>query len=124
MDRSSSAQHKRCIASGTSEMEAHRIVTRSFCVLLITACFNLTAFAQANWPQWRGLNGSGISYETGLPTEWDETKNIRWKAAIPGRGHSSPIVWGNRVFLTTSVEGPVVPGAQAVRHVHNGQEYL
>ncbi|HEX7295042.1 MAG TPA: PQQ-binding-like beta-propeller repeat protein [Pyrinomonadaceae bacterium] len=99
-------------------------MNRSICVLLIVAWVSPTALAQPNWPQWRGLNASGISSETGLPTEWNESKNIRWKAAIPGRGHSSPIVWGNRVFLTTSIEGPVVAGAQAVRHVHNGQEYL
>lgn len=80
--------------------------------------------AQTNWPQWRGIEGSAISSETGLPTEWSESKNVRWKSPIPGRGHSSPIVWGTRVFLTTSIEGPVVPGAEAVRHYRRGQEYL
>jgi hypothetical protein len=98
-------------------------VTRLFYVLLIAACFSSTALSQTNWPQWRGLNASGVSSETGLPTDWDGSKNIRWKAAIPGRGHSSPIVWGNKIFLTTSIEGPVVPGAEAVRHMHKGQEY-
>jgi hypothetical protein len=58
--------------------------------------------------------GAGISSEIGLPSEWSETKNIAWKTAIPGRGHSSPIVWNNRIFLTSSIEGPVVPGAEAV----------
>jgi len=77
----------------------------------------------SNWPQWRGAGGSGISTEKNLPVEWNETKNIRWKTAIPGRGHSSPIVWGRRIFLTTSIEGPIVPGAEAVRHIHKGQEY-
>jgi outer membrane protein assembly factor BamB len=98
-------------------------VTRFSYVLLIAICFSSTALGQTNWPQWRGQNASGVSSETGLPTEWDGSKNIRWKAAIPGRGHSSPIVWGNKIFLTTSIEGPVVPGAEAVRHVHKGQEY-
>ncbi len=78
----------------------------------------------ANWAGWRGNDGSGISTETNLPTEWSSTKNIKWKTAINGRGHSSPIVWGKRVFLTTSIEGAVIPGAQAVRHVHKGQEWL
>ena len=98
-------------------------MTRLFYVLLIATCFSSTALSQTNWPQWRGLNASGVSSETGLPTDWDGSKNIRWKAAIPGRGHSSPIVWGNKIFLTTSIEGPVVPGAEAVRHMHKGQEY-
>lgn len=78
----------------------------------------------SNWPQWRGPSSGGISTEVGLPSEWSDTKNIRWKTAIPGRGHSSPIIWNNRIFLTSSIEGPVVPGAEAVRHIHKGQEYL
>ena len=93
-------------------------------VLHLTLISVSVVHAQTNWPQWRGVDGSGISLETSLPAEWGESKNIRWKAPIPGRGHSSPIVWGSRVFLTTSIEGPVVPGAQAVRHFRRGQEYL
>lgn len=62
-----------------------------------------------NWPQWRGPRGQGVSDEKNLPLEWTPTKNIKWKAAIPGRGHSSPIVWSNRVFLTTAIEGAVIP---------------
>src|SRR5687768_525487 len=89
---------------------------------LLLFLFANNVVAQTNWPQWRG-DGSGISSERGLPVEWSESKNIRWKTAIPGRGHSSPIVWGSRVFVTTSIEGPVIPGAEAVRHVRRGQEY-
>ena len=65
-----------------------------------------------NWPQWRGPEGQGISGETGLPVEWSATKNIKWKTAIAGRGHSSPIVWGNKIFLTTALDGVVIPGAK------------
>lgn len=78
----------------------------------------------ANWAQWRGQDASGISAETSLPTEWSASKNIRWKTAIPGSGHSSPIVWGNRVFVTTSIEGAVIPGAEAVKHYQKGQPYV
>ena len=81
--------------------------------------------AAGNWPQWRGPDGSGISNEKNLPSEWTPTKNIKWKTPIDGRSHSSPIVWGNRVFLTTAVEGAVVPGAKAVKHtVEDGKEFL
>ena len=76
------------------------------------------------WPQWRGPGGQGVSVETGLPLEWSPTLNIRWKTPIPGRGHSSPIVWGDRVFLTTAVEGDVVPGAKAVTHFIEGKEFV
>lgn len=88
----------------------------------------LIIFSQAvraqEWPQWRGPGGRGISAEKNLPTEWSETKNIQWKTELPGRGHSSPIIWGRKIFLTTSIEGPVVPGAKAVGHIRAGQEFI
>src|SRR5262252_3737357 len=75
--------------------------------------FGLPSFAliddDANWPQWRGPSASGVSYEKNLPIEWSESQNVQWKTTIPGRGHSSPVIWGKKVFLTTSIEGPVVP---------------
>src|SRR4029078_11104339 len=90
----------------------------------ITALFIASSGAAgSNWPQWRGPSGQGTSEEKNLPTTWNASKNIKWKAPIEGRGHSSPIVWGKRVFLTTSIEGPVVPGAEAVRHYRKGEEY-
>jgi outer membrane protein assembly factor BamB len=80
--------------------------------------------ATSAWPQWRGPGSQGISSETGLPVEWSATKNVRWKTEIAGRGHSSPIVWGNRIFLTTAIEGELVPGAKAVKHMDEGKEFL
>jgi outer membrane protein assembly factor BamB len=79
---------------------------------------------EPNWSQWRGPDGQGVSREVGVPLEWAEGKNIAWKTPIPGRGHSSPIVWGDRVFLTTAVEGEVVPGARPVKHFESGQEFV
>ena len=60
-----------------------------------------TLFAE-NWPQFRGPNAQGVSSVANLPTEWGKDKNIAWKTAIPGDGWSSPIVWGERVFLTAA----------------------
>lgn len=77
----------------------------------------------SNWPQWRGPESSGVSPEKDLPIEWDATKNVQWRTSIPGRGHSSPIVWGKQIFLTTSVEGPVVPGATAPVHLIQGKAW-
>jgi outer membrane protein assembly factor BamB len=54
-----------------------------------------------NWPQWRGPNDDGISQETGLPTEWAKDKNIAWTLDLPGRGGSTPVIWGDRMFLTS-----------------------
>ncbi|HKY04146.1 MAG TPA: PQQ-binding-like beta-propeller repeat protein [Blastocatellia bacterium] len=53
-----------------------------------------------NWPQWRGPRSQGVSTETRLPVTWSSTESVRWKTALPGPGHSSPITWGNRIFLT------------------------
>ena len=56
-----------------------------------------------NWPGWRGPSGDGISAGKSIPTKWSSTENIAWKIAVPGEGHSSPIVWGDKVFLTSSL---------------------
>jgi outer membrane protein assembly factor BamB len=55
-----------------------------------------------NWPVWRGPRGNGTSLEKNVPTQWSATQNVVWKAAIPGKGHASPIVWNDRVFVVTS----------------------
>ena len=78
-----------------------------------------------DWPQWRGPQGQGISKEKGLPTEWSDVKNVLWKTKIPGYGHSSPIVWGNRIFLTTAIEGEEIPGYKRITHPDaKGEEYI
>ena len=77
-----------------------------------------------NWSQWRGPDGAGISSETNVPTEWGVDKNIKWKTPIAGRGHSQPIVWGAKIFLTSDVEGEVAPGAKAVEHKIEGQIFV
>ena len=76
------------------------------------------------WPQWRGPSGQGISTEANLPTEWSKTKNVAWATDIPGRGFSSPIVWGNRVYLTSSIEGDIVPGAKTAPHKLGGEDFV
>ncbi|MCA1576564.1 MAG: PQQ-binding-like beta-propeller repeat protein [Acidobacteria bacterium] len=58
----------------------------------------------ADWPQFRGPGGQGISDERNVPLTWSETKNVRWKTAIPGRGWSSPVIQGERIWLTTATE--------------------
>ena len=83
-------------------------------VFLVVLIFQTVAAAKtSNWPQWRGPDGQGVSSEKGLPDEWTGTKNVKWKTPIGGRGHSSPIVWGKRIFLTTALDGEKVPGRTA-----------
>lgn len=70
-----------------------------------------------NWPQWRGPGGAGIGQGSDYPDVWSAREGFAWKAEIPGRGHSSPIVWGNRVYVTTAVEGEHLPGRTAPDHL-------
>src|SRR5438128_1226665 len=58
----------------------------------------------ANWPAFRGPTGDGISLEKKLPLKWSATENVRWKTPLPEGGNSSPVVWGNRIFLTQAVD--------------------
>jgi len=70
------------------------------------------ATAAKNWHQWRGPQATGVSPTANPPVEWSETKNVRWKVQIPGRGSASPIVWGDRLFLLTAVPVGVTGDAQ------------
>src|SRR3954471_4238134 len=63
-----------------------------------------SAAVNTNWPMWRGPHGDGRSDETDVPTKWSASENVTWKVPIPGKGHSSPVVWGDRIFVTTAVE--------------------
>ena len=72
---------------------------------VVVACYFLlsaTGLAVASdWPQWRGPDNDGIIKETGLPTEWGESKNVAWKLKMPGMAGSTPAIWGGRLFLTS-----------------------
>ena len=75
-----------------------------FCVCCIIALITVSAQETENWTGFRGPNGQGISKATGLPLNWSAEENIAWKTDIPGEGWSSPIVWNNHIFLTTTTE--------------------
>jgi outer membrane protein assembly factor BamB len=88
------------VMPGTSELRA---------ITLALACFTVAAGAQSDdarrqWPQWRGPLATGVAPEADPPLEWSETRNVKWKVKIPGSGTSTPIVWGERVFILTAVK--------------------
>ena len=79
---------------------------------LAGACWLLAGAAAAGepeteasrfWPAWRGPLGTGASPHAEPPLQWSQTRNLRWKASLPGGGHSTPVVWGDRVFITAAV---------------------
>jgi len=64
---------------------------------------------QPSWPHWRGPSHSGVA-TADVPLTWSDTANVQWKTPIPGRGYSTPVVWGDRIFLTTAIPtGPAAP---------------
>lgn len=72
------------------------------CLLLITITFS--EIQAQNWPCFRGPNGDGTSAETNLPTKWDSVTNVAWKVSVPGIGYSSPVVFKDRLFITTAIK--------------------
>ncbi len=80
---------------------------KTLALILLTATLissgNTPTDYEKNWPQWRGPQANGVARHGNPPLEWSETKNIRWKIEVPGKGLSSPIVWGDRIFITTAV---------------------
>lgn len=77
-----------------------RFVT-SLCVLALLA----SPLAAGNWPNWRGPNYDGVASGSGYPVEWSATKNVAWKVELPGKGSSTPVVWGDHIFLTSGADG-------------------
>jgi len=73
-------------------------------VVLVLAYLSVTAQKadQAHWPQWRGPFFNGMA-RGDAPTSWNDTTNIKWQTEIPGKGHSTPVIWGDRIFLTTAI---------------------
>ncbi len=71
----------------------------SFCLVGLLAP---SATRADDWPTWRGPNRDGISHEKNLPANWSATENVDWKLPLPGRSGATPIIWGERIFLTTT----------------------
>ena len=72
-------------------------------ICIITLILSINIHAQDNWPQLRGPNARGIATNPDLPDTWSESKNILWKKDLPGRGWSSPVTWGDKLFITTVI---------------------
>ncbi len=80
------------------------------------------ATAPDRWPQFRGPGGRGVAPPAKVPLAWGP-ESVLWKVEVEGLGHSSPIVWGNRIFLTTAIEGDVIADAHAPSHRFGGDEF-
>ena len=86
-------------ALGMTKRGLSRSLITGIALLLVTA----PALA-GDWPGWRGPRGDGHSDEAAVPTRWSATENVAWKVPVPGKGHSSPVIVGDRIFLTSALE--------------------
>ena len=102
----------------------HMIGLASLMVVLAGVAVSAADFAAErahNWHQWRGPEANGLAPLADPPVAWSQTRNVKWKVEIPGRGKSTPIIWGDRVFVTTAVdtrkvvEGAIPPDQQPQR---------
>lgn len=85
-----------------------RIAILTLCVsalVAIAAHASQPVDFEKNWHHWRGPYATGVSPDANPPITWSETENVRWKVAIPGTGHATPIIWGDKIFIQTAVEG-------------------
>ena len=96
------------------------------CILAVFVGLFLGTTGQAGddsasyWPQWRGPNGTGAAVQGNPPIRWDEKTNIQWKVPLPGRGSSTPIVWGDKVFVTAAYDtGEKAPDKDIPTDKHN-----
>ncbi len=87
------------------------------CLATMTLAAEPVQDGEAYWPQWRGPHANGVSLHGAPPAEFGVNSNIKWRVKIPGKGHSTPVVWGDRIFLTTAVpaeaQAPTAPARQA-----------
>ena len=78
-------------------------MTLALLIAILFVTVNPSSNSEKYWPQWRGPVANGVAPLANPPLQWSEEKNIRWKIEIPGKGNSSPIVWGDRIYLTTAI---------------------
>ncbi len=93
----------------------HRIAPLFLAGIIFSAANFSTAATTPEWPEWRGPGGQGHASAKGLPAVWSETSGVAWKASIPERGWSSPVIDGKQIWLTTAVETPASPEDAARR---------
>jgi outer membrane protein assembly factor BamB len=93
---------RRFIMAGRVRRASIAVLPAVIC-LVASGALTTSARGDDNWPQWRGPAGTGAASAAKTPVEWSESKNIKWKVKIPGEGTSTPIIWGNQVFIQTAI---------------------
>lgn len=87
----------------------------AFIAALFAAFVSTVAAAKPEWPQFRGPAGDGISTAKDIPTTWSETENVAWKTPLPGKGHSSPVIGVDQIWMTAALDEPITAEERARR---------
>ncbi|MDA0835985.1 MAG: PQQ-binding-like beta-propeller repeat protein [Planctomycetota bacterium] len=80
----------------------------SLTLLVILSLSTTSSLYAENWPNWRGPKNNGVSGEKNLPAEWNADKNVAWRLPLPGRAGATPVIWGDRIFLTTVADNDLI----------------
>src|SRR5512134_999380 len=92
------------LPTGDQMVKPHRACPFLLAGLVLGSSGSPNSACAENWPCWRGPRGDGTSLEKEPPTRWSSTENVVWKTPVPGEGQSSPIIWDNRIFLTSALK--------------------
>ncbi len=98
----------------------------SFVSILTILIFTMSVQASdsaynSNWPTWRGPLSSGEAVKGTPPTEWSESKNVKWKVPVPGKGLSTPVIWGDQIFITSTVAGDKKASSEQIQKIKDAQ---
>ena len=93
----------KCARSGRLRLASALTVAVLGLTRILSVAHGASSSAEQNWPQWRGPLQSGVAPHADPPTEWNETKNVKWKVKIPGEGTATPVIWENKVFVLTAI---------------------
>ena len=118
------SQQRIFIPRAATYIGAARMAIAALAVTAALASLAPVVARAEDWPQFRGPGGQGASVETGLPLQWSESRNVKWKAPVPGRGWSSPVVAGDRVWLTTAVDDGDISLRALAFDVETGREVV
>ena len=93
---------------------AFEVIVAILGITILGGTFASGFVSEGDWAYWRGPESNGMAVGD-APLQWSDTQNVRWKTAIPGHGNSSPVLWGDRIFITTAIQTGSVPRKRARR---------
>ncbi len=98
-------------------MKLYRLIILLSFILTLSATGQSRIDAETNWPAWRGPLATGVAPKSNPPVSWSESHNVKWRTAIPGKGFSTPVIWGNNLFVTTAIPKEGAPDSVLMPYI-------